>query len=129
MGQAERTAPATDRSETTESASTMSAPVPSAKEGVKLSILGREFFVACADDQRESLDRAAGYLDEQMRTIRDSGKVMGMERCAIMAALNMSYELLDARGQAGDAGERDERLRRLAEKIDSVMADTQQVAL
>ncbi len=97
------------------------------KEGVKLSILGREFFVSCSDDQRESLDRAANHLDEQMRQIRDSGKVMGMERCAIMAALNMSYELLDLRSDASDVSERNERLRAISEKIDSVMADTAQM--
>lgn len=98
-------------------------------EGVKVSILGRDFFVACDEAQRESLDAAASFLDTQMRSIRDSGKVMGVERCAVMAALNISYELLDLREEAGDVSHVRDRIKTISEKIDSVMEDTRQVTM
>jgi cell division protein ZapA len=67
--------------------------------GVTISILGKELMVACPDDERESLAAAARYLDQRMREIQDSGKVIGTERCAVMAALNLSNELLQLRQQ------------------------------
>lgn len=52
--------------------------------GVTISILGKELMVACPDDERESLAAAARYLDQRMREIQDSGKVIGTERCAVI---------------------------------------------
>lgn len=63
---------------------------------VSVNILDREYQVACPEEQQGELVVSAKYLDKQMRTIRDSGKVIGMERIAVMAALNISHELLQA---------------------------------
>lgn len=63
-------------------------------KGIDINILGREFRVACPEDEQETLLSAATYLDKKMREIRDQGKVIGVERIAVMAALNMAYELL-----------------------------------
>ena len=63
-----------------------------------ISIMNKEFQVACPEGEEEALQRAARYLSEQMQEIRQSGKVVGMDRIAIMTALNMSHELL--RGQS-----------------------------
>ena len=71
----------------------------SAPGGVTISILGKELMVACPDGERESLSAAARYLDQRMREIQDSGKVIGAERCAVMAALNLTNELLQLRQQ------------------------------
>lgn len=64
---------------------------------IEVSIMGRDFRINCPDDEREELLKAVNYLDKKMREIRDSGKVIGSERIAIMAALNIAHELLLAR--------------------------------
>jgi cell division protein ZapA len=98
--------------------------VKSAPGGVTISILGKELMVACPDDERESLAAAARYLDQRMREIQDSGKVIGAERCAVMAALNLTNELLQLRQQASDvpAGI-DARLQALHGRIEAVLKE------
>jgi cell division protein ZapA len=98
--------------------------VKSAPGGVTISILGKELMVACPDDERESLAAAARYLDQRMREIQDSGKVIGAERCAVMAALNLTNELLQLRQQVNDvpAGI-DARLQTLHGRIEAVLQE------
>jgi cell division protein ZapA len=66
-----------------------------------VTILGREFKVACEESERAALSEAVAYLDGQMRTIRDGGKVTGVDRIAVMAALNIAHDLLRERKSAG----------------------------
>ena len=66
---------------------------------LSISIMKKEFQVACPDGEEEALQRAARYLSEQMEDIRKGGKVVGMDRIAIMAALNMSHELLNGQSK------------------------------
>jgi cell division protein ZapA len=61
---------------------------------VSVRILEKEFFVACAHEERAALLDAAEYLNARMREIRDTGKVVGLDRVAVMAALNLANELL-----------------------------------
>ncbi len=63
---------------------------------VTVKILDKEYQVACPAEQEAELVVSAKYLDKQMRSIRETGKVIGLERIAVMAALNISYELLQA---------------------------------
>ncbi|MCB1701429.1 MAG: cell division protein ZapA [Pseudomonadales bacterium] len=63
---------------------------------VTVRILDKDYQVACPENQEAELLVSAKYLDSQMRTIRDSGKVIGLERIAVMTALNISHELLQA---------------------------------
>lgn len=62
---------------------------------VEVKILDKEYLVACPAEEQEALIRAARHLDSKMREIRTSGKVFGTERIAVMAALNMTHELLE----------------------------------
>lgn len=62
---------------------------------VEVTILDKDYLVACPPDQQDALRRAARHLDEKMRDIRNSGKVFGTERIAVMAALNITYALLE----------------------------------
>lgn len=62
---------------------------------VEVKILDKEYLVACPPEEQEALLRAARHLDNKMREIRTSGKVFGTERIAVMAALNMTHELLE----------------------------------
>ena len=97
--------------------------------GVKVSIMGREFSVVCDEDQQEALTQAAVHLDRTMRDIQKGGKVIGIERCAIMAALNITHELLDLRKRSGENGDIGGRLRELQDKIDAAMQDQHQLSL
>jgi cell division protein ZapA len=63
-------------------------------ETVIVKLLDKEYQVACPPGQQEALTKSARYLDQQMRSIRSNGKVIGLERIAVMAALNISNELL-----------------------------------
>lgn len=65
-------------------------------QAVTVDIMGRELKIACTEDEREGLLNAVSYLDKKMSAIRDTGKVVGLERIAIMAALNIAHELLTA---------------------------------
>ena len=87
-----------------------------------VSILGRQFRVACTEDEKQELQKAVSYLDGKMREIRDSGKVIGVERIAIMAALNMAHELLSVRVDGVDLGEVRRRMADMRSKIDEVLA-------
>lgn len=86
--------------------------------GVDVSIMGREFRVSCTDDEYEALMSAVSYLDRKMREIRDSGKVIGVERIAIMAALNIAHELLTTRYGGFDIGDFKRRINSMQEQIE-----------
>ena len=94
-----------------------------ASQGVKVTIMGREFTVACPDEERDALTRAATNLDDRMREIQKSGKVVSLERCAIIAALNVINELLYIRDEAKKKEELGERMKALQEKLDSAMQE------
>ena len=69
-----------------------------AARSIEIHILGRSYRVACTREQESALVMAADYLDGKMREIRDEAKVIGAERIAIMAGLNMAHDLLTQGG-------------------------------
>ena len=96
-----------------------------------VSILGREYRVGCKQSERDELLLAVQLLDRRMREIRDAGKIAGTERIAVMAALNIAHELLQAKaGHVGaataasfdSAGVR-RRISAMQSAIDRAMAD------
>lgn len=95
------------------------------QDGISVNIMGKEFMVACPEDEREALSAAASFLDRKMREIQDSGKVIGTERCAIMAALNIANDLLDLRKRETFAPDVNQKLRFLQNKIDAVLRQEQ----
>jgi len=66
---------------------------------VKVLILGKEYPVVCPENEEHELLLAARHLDDKMRKIRDTGRVIGTERIAVMAALNIAHELIQAQHQ------------------------------
>ena len=68
-------------------------------KALDVAIMGRTYKVSCADEEREGLLRAVAYLDQKMGEIKSSGRVGSAERIAVMAALNIAHELLEARTQ------------------------------
>ena len=71
------------------------------KKTLDVSIIGRTYKVACEDEEREALLAAVAYLDRKMTEIKSAGKVASAERIAVMAALNITHELLSCREAAG----------------------------
>ncbi|MSQ58836.1 MAG: cell division protein ZapA [Betaproteobacteria bacterium] len=93
-----------------------------------VSILGRSFRVNCKDEEKEGLLKAVDYLDAKMQAIRAEGKVIGNERIAIMAALNIAHEYLSTRIDAGfDIGEFRRRMISMAANIDSAVAPQEEL--
>lgn len=87
-----------------------------------VTIMGREFRVACPDDEKESLLQAVSFLDRKMREIRDQGKVIGLERIAIMAALNITHDYLAAKPVNPDERIHREQIGRLSRLLDQALA-------
>jgi cell division protein ZapA len=89
---------------------------------IDVNIMGREFTVACSDEERAGLLEAVNYLDKKMHDIRDTGKVVGIDRIAIMAALNLSHELLHTKTGEVDIGDYKRRISTMQNQIDEAMA-------
>ncbi|MFP5419386.1 MAG: cell division protein ZapA [Gammaproteobacteria bacterium] len=89
---------------------------------IDINILGRAYKVACSREEEAALISAADYLDEKMRVIREESKVIGAERIAIMAGLNLAHDLL-THGGGGLVEEARARLTRCNALLDSVLED------
>ena len=97
---------------------------------VSVRILEKEYQVACPANERTALLDSAEALNDRMREIRDSGKVVGLDRIAVMAALNMANELLQAR-EKGESLENTvgDRIKVLSDRVETVLGNTQQLEL
>ncbi|PWK53732.1 cell division protein ZapA [Pleionea mediterranea] len=97
------------------------------KNSVTLRILEREYQFSSPIEQRDQLMNAARFLDGRMKEIRDSGRVVGTERIAVMAALNLAFELLndDKNTSSADSS----RLSQLKYRIEEVLASDSQLEL
>jgi len=105
---------------------------PAAPEPARVSvrIMDKEFVVACSYEERSALLDSAEYLNARMREVRDSGKVVGLDRIAVMVALNLTNELLQLKQRDGQlesdfAG----RVRSLRERVESSLEKSQQLEL
>jgi cell division protein ZapA len=102
-----------------------SEPVP-----VTVTILDKEYRVACPPSERDALKASAELLDLRMREIRDAGKVIGGDRIAVMAALNIAHELLLQQESGGRIARTiGTRLQALQERVDIALAQTRQMDL
>ena len=97
---------------------------------VNVKIMDKEYQVACKADEKADLIDSAELLNMKMREIRDGGKVTGLDRIAVMAALNMAHELLQARGK-GDVLETEAtgRLQAMRERVESALQFGQQLEI
>jgi cell division protein ZapA len=91
-------------------------------EPISVAILDRDYQFACQPGERKALKAAAVYLDERMRSIKDSGTLMALERIAVMTALNLSDELLKLQKNEKHRQENvDSRIRMLADELDEAL--------
>ena len=98
---------------------------------VTVSILDKEYQVACPPEEKHALIEAAQNLDGRMRKIRKGGKIVGLERIAVMAALNISYELLQG-GASGGNGKSDElqnEVKRIDAKVEGALQKFRQMEI
>ena len=97
---------------------------------VSVRILDKEYQVACPASERTDLLDSAEILNAKMLEIRDSGRVVGLDRIAVMAALNMANDLIHA--QARDRlleGDLSGRLKIISERVENVLGTSQQLDL
>jgi cell division protein ZapA len=93
-------------------------PIP-----VSVRILDKEYRVSCGQDEKDGLLDSARMLDQRMREIRQSGRVIGVDRIAVMAALNIAYELIKIQqNQVQGQEDLDRRLRSLQDRIGDALA-------
>ena len=93
-------------------------------KSLQITIMGRDFRVACPEDEQAGLLEAVDYLNRKMLEIREGGKVIGLERIAIMAALNIAHELLTTKVDGGfDLAEIKGRMNRMETVIDQALSE------
>ncbi|MFN2310016.1 MAG: cell division protein ZapA [Gammaproteobacteria bacterium] len=103
---------------------------PPAPKPITIHILDKEFLVSCPENERDDLVASAELLNAKMREIRDGGKVVGIDRIAVMAALNMAHELLEHRNNKQDVQQSiGTRIRTLQEKIELALNKGNQLEL
>ena len=97
----------------------------SSSEPITVAILDHEYQFTCQSEERMALKEAAVFLDERMRTIKAAGRLMTLERIAVMTALNLSDELLklqkNEKYRQDGQDEVDSRIRMLADELDDAL--------
>ncbi|HHJ36372.1 MAG TPA: cell division protein ZapA [Gammaproteobacteria bacterium] len=89
--------------------------------------MAKEYRVACPEDEKESLLASADLLNEKLNEIKQAGSVIGTERIAIMAALNMSHDILNNQAITSEHADLNQRIEALSERINNSMRDIQLV--
>ncbi len=91
-------------------------------EHLTVTILEREYRLACTPEEKDSLLKCASYVDGRMQAIRAAGKVMGADRIAVMAALQIAHDLMSARGGDGiDTAELQQRIRAMTSACEEAL--------
>ncbi len=97
---------------------------------VTVRILDKDYVIACPPEERAELLESVEVLNGKMREIRDSGKIVGLDRVAVMAALNLTHDMLRLRNRDKRVeGEFQGRVRALRERVDTTLARNQQLDL
>ena len=116
----------------------MSAGKKAESLGIDVTIMGREYRVACKPDEERDLRAAVAYVDQQMRDIRDAMRQNNAERVAVMAALNIANELLRTRSNPTQASTRTDtgdidlddlklRIQSMQSTIDTTLAEQERL--
>lgn len=98
-------------------------------DNISVEILGKSYKVKCPIERVPELRNAAAYVDKEMRQIRDSGKVIGIERIAIITALNIAYKLLNS--EVHENKEIDNMAKRIVDmqrRIEQALTQSEQLA-
>ena len=98
-------------------------------KGVKITLGGRTFVIACEEDKRSVLAAAVNMVESRLDEVQKHGKVIGLDRCALMSALNIANDLLEQRTTVESSGDLDSRLQRMSTKIDAAIEEQNQLSL
>jgi len=96
-------------------------------KGLQISIMGREFRVACEPDEQKELLEAVDYLNRKMQEIKEQGKITGLDRIAIMAALNISHEFMTTRVGNFDVAAIRRRMMNIEATLDQAFAEQEKL--
>jgi len=97
---------------------------------VKVTILDKEYLISCTDNEREQLNNAVTFLNMKMQEVKNSGKVIGSERVAVMTALNIANELLASKRENDSyTNSIDAAVQRLRNKIDEALVHGRQLEM
>ena len=95
---------------------------------VTIRILDKEYQIACTDDERHSLLDSASYLDQKMKEIKSSGKIVGSDRIAVMAALNITHDLLLCNANSSGSSNTG-KIKSLQKKVEQALTRCKQLEL
>ena len=90
---------------------------------LKIRLLDKEYQVNCKPDEREALEHSASLLNEKMEEIRHGSHIIGLERIAVMAALNLSHDLIRTENSAKQDSQASDVLQSMDSKLDSALAE------
>lgn len=96
---------------------------------VTVKILEKDYRIACAPNHKQSLEDSAALLNDKMHEIRSSGKVIGSDRIAVMAALNLAHDLLQQQQHSAHDSDLQKQLRKMREKIDEMVNESRQLEI
>jgi len=97
---------------------------------VTVQILDKEYRIACAEDERDALLSSAHYLNQKMKEVRDTGKVIGVDRIAVMTALNIAHDSINNKSQKENLSRTmGDRLRQLQRKLENTVKNCKQVEI
>lgn len=106
----------------------MATAKSAAVKNIEVTILDRQYRVACPDGERENLMASVAYLDQKMREIKEGGKIAGTDRIAVMAALNIAHELLSSKTGAGfDIAEYKRKMQSINSMVDEAIASQEKL--
>ena len=106
----------------------MATAKSAAVKNIEVTILDRQYRVACPDGERENLMASVAYLDQKMREIKESGKIAGTDRIAVMAALNIAHEFLTSKTGAGfDIAEYKRKMQSINSMVDEAIASQEKL--
>jgi len=94
-------------------------------EPLTIKIMEKEYRIACPETEKDNLRASADLLNEKLNEIKQQGSVIGSERIAIMAALNMSHEVLHSQSLVVEHGDLNQRIEELSQRISNSMRDIQ----
>ena len=100
-----------------------------AADSVTISILGKDYQISCPPEEEEGLRQSARYLNEQMTSIKSRGATLGFEKVAVLAALNISHELIKQSSGQSAAQDNSKDIKQLQDKIDAALVRARQMEI
>lgn len=97
---------------------------------VTVKILDKDYRIACPAEEQNALLASADLLNSRMRELKEGGNVIGTDRIAVMAALNMTHEMIEIKDDSSSVSQSmTKRLRKMQEKIEDALQDTKQLEI